>query len=158
MDNNVLFAYLERVVRMQPEISADVNKKVFYVIEDSYDTDEMDNALRNFASFPAVLTEDYSGEISDNESANYTDTIGLSFIVVDQRNGREAVRDIRDRCKSIGKQIVIQIRKDRNTTNVVPGKFVNFDIREVMYQPVGPMLTKYYGYQFTIEFIAPFSF
>lgn len=158
MDSLELFAYLERVAKMQPEIVDEDKKKVFYVVEDIYDTDEMDQALRSFAALPAVLTEDYSGMLSDNESANYTDTIVLSFMVVDRKVGKESVRDVRNRCKGIATRMILQIRKDRNSMNITPGKFVSYDISNVVYQPIGPMLTDFYGYQFTLEFIAPFSF
>ena len=158
MTSEDVFAYLERIAKAQPEIAHDEGKRAFYVIEDGYDTDEFDKALRNFASFPAMLTEDVSGVLDDNQSANYTDTFGVMFMIVDKREGNEPVRAVRNRCKEIGKRIVYQIRKDRNSRNVVPDKFVSFDIAGVNYQPVGPMHTKYYGYQFLVEFIVPFSF
>lgn len=150
--------YLERVAMAQPEISHSEGRQSFYVIEDSYDTDEFDQALRNFTSTPAMLTESYSGEMDDNESANYTDLFALKFMIVDRRIGRESVRAVRNRCLQIGKRVVVQMRRDRNTNNIVPGKYVNMDIRGVRYEPVGPMLTAYYGYVFVVEILVPFAF
>ncbi|MGJ1295527.1 hypothetical protein ACR777_15075 [Sphingobacterium spiritivorum] len=159
MESNDVFNYLEQKASQHILINhnPENDNKAFYVIEDSYDLDELDQALRNFASFPAMLTESYSGRLEDNESANYTDSLSIIFMIVDKRADDERVRDVRDRCLRIGKDILIKIRKDRNSFLISPNKYVDFNINS-NYSPIGPMLNSYYGYQFGIEIIIPTSF
>lgn len=150
--------YLERKAAAHSLIAHDLDAKrgSFYVLDDPYDLDEFDQAIRNFAKFPAMLVEEPDGELSGNASANNTDRMNFSIMIVDERAGKEKVREVRNRCRQIGLDIVTTIRKDR-MTNIVPGKIVHYQL-EVRYNPVGPMHIKYYGYQFHISFIIPFTF
>lgn len=134
------------------------NKKAVHVIDDPYNLGEFDEALRNFASFPAMLLEEGGGGLDDNNSSNYTDTKDFSFMIIDKRNGTEAARAVRARCLAIGQKILVQIRKDCNAMQVVPGKYITMRLDDCPYVPVGPMDTKYYGYMFSLRFICPFSF
>lgn len=155
--------YLESKAIQNPEIKHDeVNsKKGFYVIDDPYDLSEFDNALRNFAAFPAMILEFGEGMLDDNNANSYTDTMRGSFMVVDKydnKSGSEKPRQIRARCLEIAKQILIQIRKDVRSQTIEPGKHINFRIANIPYTPVGPMAIKYYGYMVSFEFICPFTF
>lgn len=154
------FEYLESKAIQSPDIPHDPeNKKVaFHSIDDPFDLAEFDNAIRNTAAFPAMLAEQGEGSIDDNESVNYTNTIEGAFLIVDERKGKEPIRTVRSRCFSIGKAILEQIRKDRNSREIIAGRFIDFRINGVQYSSVGPMYTKYYGYVFTIRFVCPFSF
>lgn len=155
--------YLERKAAEHPEIEHDEEngKKAFYIVDDPYDLSEFDNALRNFASFPAMILEFGEGTLDDNSSANYTDTIRGSFMIVDKydkHKGTEKPREIRARCLEIAKQILFQIRKDRNSRAIEPGKYIDFRIDNVPYVPIGPMAIQYYGYVVSFQFICPFTF
>lgn len=154
------FDYLEAKAVQHPDIPHDPdNKKVaFYGLDDPYDLDEFDNALRNFAAFPAMLAELNEGELDDNNAANYTDTMEGGFMIVDKRQGKEPTRAVRHRCREIGKAIVVQMRRDARAGTVKPGQLVHFRIEGVSYTPVGPLATQYYGYLFNFRFICPFSF
>lgn len=158
-----LETYLESKAIQNPAIKHDEagSKKGFYVIDDPYDLSEFDNALRNFAEFPAMIVEFGGGMLDDNNSNNYTDTMAGSFMIVDKfdkKNGTERPRHIRARCLEIAKQVLVQIRKDRNNQAIEPGKHINFRIDNVPYTPVGPMNIQYYGYMVSFEFICPFTF
>lgn len=131
-------------------------KCAFVVIDDPYDLDEFDNALRNTLTFPAMLLEQNDGLLSGNASSNYTNTLRTSFMIIDRRKDKEAIRDVRNRCYDIGWSILTQIRKDQ-PKNILANKNVRMEINSA-YIPIGPMEAKYYGYQFEVEFIAPISF
>ncbi|HWK58742.1 MAG TPA: hypothetical protein VNQ80_15470 [Parapedobacter sp.] len=154
------FDFLEAKAVQHADIPHDpANKKVaFYGLDDPYDLEEFDQALRNFAAFPAMLAELNEGELDDNDSANYTDTMMGGFMIVDKRRGKEPTRDVRHRCREIGKAIITQIRKDSRAGVVKPGEIVHMRINNVSYTPVGPLASQYYGYLFTFRFICPFSF
>lgn len=154
------FGYLEAKAVQHPDIPHDPeNKKIaFHAIDDPYDLDEFDTSLRNFAAFPAMLAELSEGELDDNDSTNYTDTMNGGFMIVDKRRGKEPLRAVMHRCREIGKTIIIQMRRDARAGTVKPGELVHFRIVGVPYTPVGPMANDYYGYLFTFRFICPFSF
>ncbi|GGH28210.1 hypothetical protein FAZ19_19645 [Sphingobacterium alkalisoli] len=158
MEVTEIIDYLERKAQEHPLILHNPEDKrgSFYVLDDPYDLDEFDQALRNFAKFPAMLVDEPDGELSGNDSANNTDTMNFTIMIVDERNGRERVRDVRNRCRQIGLDIVTTIRKNR-MTGIVPGKIVHYRL-EVNYSPIGPLNVKYYGYQFQISFVIPFTF
>lgn len=155
--------YLESKAIQNPEIKHDElrGKKGFYVVDDPYDLSEFDNALRNFADFPAMILEFGEGMLDDNSSGNYTDTMRGSFMIVDKydklKKG-DTIRQIRARCLAIAKEILVQIRKDRNDKLIEPGKYIDFRIDNIAYTPVGPMAIQYYGYMVSFQFICPFTF
>lgn len=134
------------------------SKKAVHVIDDPYDLGEFDAALRNFASFPAMLLEEGNGLLNDNTSASYIDTKDFSFMIVDKRDGKELARAVRARCLVIAQKILIKIREDRTKRLIVPGKFIEMRLDDCPYVPIGPMDTKYYGYMISLRFICPFSF
>lgn len=154
--------YLESKASAHPAIQHKVDgKKAFFVIDDPYNLEDFDNALRNFSSFPAMILEFGEGMLDDNNSGNYTDTIRGSFMIVDKydkHSGTERPRQIRARCLEVAKEILIQIRKDRNSQSIDPGKYIDFRIDNVPYVAVGPMSIQYYGYMVSFQFICPFTF
>ena len=157
MNHSDIFDYFERLATENPSILHESGKRErFYVIDDGYDLDELDNALRNTLCFPALLVDEPDGRLSGNESANNTDTMNFNIMIVDSKQGTERVRDVRNRCKEIGMQIVTKIRKNR-FTGIVPGKLVTYEL-ESTYSPIGPLLLEYYGYQFTLSFTIPLTF
>lgn len=149
--------YLERKAMECPDILHDPEhgESAFYIIDDPYDLEEFDNALRNFAKFPAMLTEQNDGILSDNHSNNYTNSLRTTFIILDKVHGEERTKDVKNRCFDIGLRMLTAIRKDQ-PKNVIPGKSVNVQINGG-YLPVGPFSNMYYGYQFELELIAPIS-
>lgn len=160
MTQEQFIAYMELMAILNPSIDhdPDAGKKAFHVIDDPYDLEEFDNALRNSAAFPAMLLEMGEGLLNDNTSASYTDTISASFMILDKRNGEEPARNTRARCLEIAKAILIRMRKDCNARAIVPGKFIQFRLDDIPYVPVGPMDSKYYGYMVSFQFLCPFSF
>ncbi|MFD2741971.1 MULTISPECIES: hypothetical protein [Sphingobacterium] len=157
MNHSDIFDYFERLATEHPLISHEAGKRVsFYVIDDGYDFDELDNALRNLLRTPALLVDEPDGRLSGNESANNTDTMNFNIMIVDSKKGKERVRDVRNRCKQIGLDLVMTTRKKR-FTGIVPNKLVTYEL-ESTYSPIGPLLLGYYGYQFTISFTIPITF
>lgn len=128
----------------------------FFEVSDPYDFDEFDSALRNCASFPAVLCEVVNGQISDNASANYTNSISISFMVMDAKNGAESLLDVRSRCYEIGLKILKSIKED-DRMGIIKDKSIFVEMNS-NYQPVGPMATEYWGYQFDLSFVSSIGF
>jgi len=156
MDPNEIIEYLEKKAAQVLGHEIGGKRCQFFVIDNPYDLGEFEMALRNSVRVPAMLVEDGDGHISGNQSANNTDTMNYTYLIVDKRIGRESIRDVRNRCKAWGVQVMTQIRKDR-FKNIVPGKVVSFEL-DCNYSPLGPMNVDYYGYQFQIQFIVPITF
>lgn len=152
-----LSGYMELKARENVDIKHDPDNGNcrFYVIDDPYDLDEFDNAIRSMATFPAMLMEQNDGYISDNDSANYTNTLRSSFMIIDRRRDGEPIRTVKNRCYKIGFAVLVQMRKDQ-PKGIIEGKRVNFKVNSA-YVPVGPMDGQYYGYQFEVEMIANIS-
>lgn len=158
MNPKVILDYLEQKVSEHDLIHHDPGngKKAYCVIDDPYDFSEFDDALRNCSSFPAVLAELVNGHLDDNDSANYTNSVVASIMVLDRPRNGESTRDAKSRCFDIGIAILQSIRKDV-PHGIVAGKRMNFRINS-NYQPVGPLDSKYWGYQFELSFMGSFSF
>lgn len=158
MTPDTLFEYLERKASENDSIPHDpeIGKVAFFAIDNPYDLEEFENAVRNTLTFPAMLAEQNNGLLTDNTSNNYTNNLRSSFMILDKRRDSEKIRNVRSRCFQIGLDILAAIRKDQ-PGNIFPGKRINFKIN-LAYIPIGPINTEYYGYQFEIEFIVNFNF
>lgn len=149
--------YIENKVISLPDVGhlPDEGKKAFFVIDDPYDFQEFDNALRNSASFPAVLCELVNGRLDENNAGSYTNSISVSFMVVDKEMNGERRIDMLSRTFDIGVKLLNEIRKD-GRTGVVPGKSITVEMNS-NYQPVGPLNSQFWGYQFDLSFTASFG-
>lgn len=158
MTPDALFDYLERKAVESNKIPHDPEngKVAFFAIDNPYDFEEFDNAIRNTLIFPAMLAEQNDGLLNDNTSNNYTNTLRSSFMILDKRSDSERIRNVRSRCFQIGLDLLTSIRLDQ-PMGIITGKRVHFKIN-LAYVPVGPINTDYFGYQFEIEFIVNFSF
>lgn len=158
MAPDLLFDYLEQKAIESQVIPHDPGngKVAFFAIDNPYDLEEFENAVRNTLSFPAMLAEQNEGILSDNASNNYTNTMRSSFMILDRRRDGNKIRNVRSRCYQIGMDILTSIRKDQ-PKGIVSGELVNFNIN-LAYLPIGPVYMEYYGYQFEIEFITRFKF
>lgn len=149
--------YIEKKVISLSEFphSPNQGRSSFFVIANPYDFDEFDNALRKIAAFPAVLCELVNGRISDNDSANHTNSIAISFMVLDKSKSAESHIELQSRCYELGLKLLNQIRKD-GRAGVIEGKSVTVDMNS-NYQPVGPLDSQYWGYQFDLTFTVSFG-
>lgn len=158
MTPDALIDYLERIAvesNMIPH-DPDNGKVAFFAIDNPYDLEEFETAIRNTLTFPAMLAEQNDGLLNNNASNNYTNTLRSSFMILDKIRDSEKIRNVRSRCFQIGLDILTAIRKDQ-PKGIVPGKHVTFNIN-LAYLPIGPIVSEYYGYQFEIEFIVNFNF
>ncbi len=158
MTPDALIDYLERKAvesNMIPH-DPDNGKVAFFAIDNPYDLEEFETAIRNTLTFPAMLAEQNDGLLNNNASNNYTNTLRSSFMILDKIRDSEKIRNVRSRCFQIGLDILTAIRKDQ-PNGIVPGKRVSFNIN-LAYLPIGPIVSEYYGYQFEIEFIVNFNF
>lgn len=156
MDPNEIIDYLEKKAEQFLGHQIGGSRCQFFVIDNPYDLGEFEDALRNTVRVPAMLVEGEDGVISGNQSANNTDTLNFSFMILDKRKGRESIRDVRNRCKAWGVQVITQIRKER-ISGIVANKVVTFELN-CPYSPVGPINVDYFGYHFSIQFIVPITF
>lgn len=159
MSPKVITEYMERKAVENPAIAhlSTDDEQSFFVIDDPYDLTEFDNALRNVAKFPAMLMELNDGNLDDSNSASFTDTVHIAFMIVDKIGDDERIRDVRFRCYDIGKKIIGAILKDARNNEIIADKIVSCPLHS-NYVPVGPMDSQYYGYQFTLEFVGSIGF
>lgn len=156
MNQGKIIGYLEKKAADVLGHEIDGKRCQFFVIDDPYDLDEFDKALKNKVQMPAMLAEFAEGYVGMNNSANYTDSINMFFMIVDKRKGSEPIRDVRERCKAWGMKVLTEMRKEKKADRI-PGLLLDFVI-DSNYAPVGPIALSYYGYQFSISLTLPFSF
>lgn len=160
MGPDIITDYLERKATESPlikHVKDSENDQAFFVIDDPYDLNEFDLALRSLTKYPAMLFELADGVIDDQNNASYLNTVNCSFMIVDKLKEFEKIRTCRSRCYHIGKAIIREILKDCRNQLIIPDKLVQVPLRST-YSPVGPMDLRWYGYQFTLEFVGPDGF
>ncbi|KAA8483766.1 hypothetical protein BDE36_1767 [Arcticibacter tournemirensis] len=152
-------SYFENLAKQSIAIGHDPDqgRYSFFYIEDPYNMEEIDLAIRNRLTLPALLLETSDGELDKNATTNYTDTIKCVFSVIGKANTTEELRQSRDQCKRIGIEILARMSHDSSRNAIVPGKNVYFRIEEVEYSPIS-VDTLFFGYQFSFRFVCPFGF
>jgi len=160
MSPDIITDYMERKATESPDIlhvKDSASDQAFFVIDDPYDLNEFDSALRSIVKSPAMLFELADGVIDDQTNASYLNTVHCSFMVIDKKGDFEKVRECRNRCYAIGKEIIKAVLKDQREQLIIPDKMIQVPLR-TNYSPVGPMDVRWYGYQFTLEFVGPDGF
>lgn len=160
MSPDIITDYMERKASESPAIlhvKDSASDQAFFVIDDPFDLNEFDTALRSVAKSPAMQFELADGILDDQNNASYLNTVNCSFMIIDKLADFEKVRDCRNRCYHIGKEIIKSILKDQRDMNIIPGKMIQVPLR-ANYSPVGPMDVRWYGYQFTLAFVGPDGF
>lgn len=147
-----IIEYVRRKVTEMEGFSPKVNATddSFFVIANPYDFEEFDNALRNTATFPAVLCELVNGRLEDNMAGTMTNSITISFMVVDMESDSDSRMDVQTRCYEWGIKLLKAIRKD-GRNGIILNKSVVVEMNS-SYQPVGPLDSQYWGCQFDLSF------
>lgn len=158
MDEELLRAYFEELASKHKLIGHQAGvKDAFFYVENPYGLSEIDNALRNTLSFPALILDTPDGLVSDNTTKSYTDTINVSFAVVTRADDPISIRSARALCKSIGMSVVARVVTDARNKLLIADKHIPVRF-ESDYSPIGPMIDAVYGYQFALQIICPFGF
>jgi hypothetical protein len=130
----------------------------FAYIEDEFNMQEFDNALKNMKSSTCMLLVSEDGEFDDAGSENYNDLIeGSLFILGRVSDNADNIRRARAKCKPIIMQMLKKMRKDSRANNIVAGKKIHFRLEGLKYNHVGPMNNEWYGYMVTFRFVCPFA-
>lgn len=160
MSPEIITNYIERkaiessFIQHVPDSEHD---RSFFVIDDPYDLSEFDKALRSLSKSPSMLFELMDGSIDDQNNASYLNTVNCSFMILDRVGEDELIRNCRDRCYRIGKDLIKQILKDVRDMDIISDKMISCPLNS-NYIPVGAIDNQYYGYQFTLQFVGPDGF
>lgn len=160
MSPKIITDYMDRKAVQSPAIQhvpESETDRAFFVIDDPYDLSEFDTAVRSFSKSPAMLFELMDGNLDDQNNASYLNTVNCSFMILDRVGENERIRDCRDRCYNIGKELIRDILKDVRDMAIVTDKMISCPLNS-NYLPVGAIDNQYYGYQFTLQFIGPDGF
>jgi hypothetical protein len=152
--------YFEKLATLHTAIRHNADdRQSFFFIEQPDDTEEFDNALRNYATSPALLAVAEQGELNDNNSENHTEQFEGQLYVIARKEDGQSIKQVRDICKPIVMDILAKMKIDaKRTGGIIPGKLVQFRINNISYQKVGPMNISWYGYTFWFNFTCPFGF
>ena len=131
-------------------------KSSFFVVDDAFDLEEIDEAVRNKLKFPAMLLDIPDGALGLSNSNNKTDTITGIFMFLLNTKSNLDKRTARATAKNIGKRLLKKIHEDSRASLKTANWFA-FDYNDVKYQPVGPICEAAYGMQFMFKITSPFS-
>lgn len=142
--------------------SKDINhlnegRKSFFYVDDPYDMDELDNALRNSLQYPAFILEVPTG-MFDAHATNYTDTPNCSFSIITKAKTLYEARVARNTCKEIGLKFLARMSEDSRYNQIIPNRIIHFRIEDINYESIGPMAADLYGYMFNFKFVCPLYF
>lgn len=153
-------AYFENLATQSMDFNhvAGTNDAFFY-LPNTYDLTEIDNAIKSSKSVPMLLLDSIAGQLDDNQSENYVQTINGQFTILDMAIVGKAstIRDARDKCLPIGLNVLARMKRD-GKANVLLSPNIKFTISKIPYDPVGPMAIKHYGYTFRFKIYCPFGF
>lgn len=154
-----IIAYFESLAVNSRELNhTDQGRESFFYVEDGYDLETFDEALRSAVQSPTMLLVADSGEFADNDSENHTQEIEGQFYILGQKSDDKSIRTIRAECLIIALNILARMKYDARKQQIVPGSIVNFRIDKVPYSKVGPMFIEWYGYEVSFSFICPFGY
>ncbi|MNK47606.1 hypothetical protein D3C87_664180 [compost metagenome] len=146
--------YFENLAKKCLPISHTAAQKAYFEIEDPEELNEFDEALRSMVKETCMLLVSEGGELDDNGSENYTDTVEYQVYILRRKKTTNSISGIRAEAKSILVEVLKKIKVDFRT-NVKS----RFRISNTTYVKVGPMGDEgqWYGYTAILRFICPFA-
>jgi hypothetical protein len=152
--------YFTHLATQHLKIRHDAGKKdAFFFIPLSYDLSEIDSAIRNTKSAPMMALDAMRGTFGDNESENHVQTIEAQITILDKaENGKaETIRSVQDTALQIGFDIITRLKQDCRKKQIFDAN-TRFAIRDVRFDPVGPMAINHYGYTLRFSIACPFDY
>lgn len=157
MMDSTYINYFEQLAGWHPALQhqSSEKQKNFFLIQNSFDLMEMDNAVRNNACHRVLLLDVPTGYITDNGSANYTQHTKIDFFLVGKA-GVENIQSVRQDCFKIGLGLIQQLRAD-GVSKKISTKPVYLEEESIQYEPVGPIQAAHYGYLFSLQLCCSFN-
>lgn len=149
--------YFEALATKNTTLAHCKEQRSFFCINNPYETNEFDNALRSSAASTVLLLDAPAGYLSDNGTANFTQTTKFDFLLVGKAS-KENIRSVRAHCFQLGLDILARISTDAAAKTIIAGRNIYFMNESIQYDVVGPINLSYYGYSFSFNFCCPFSF
>lgn len=152
--NIKIYKYLfTRLATVNADLQHTEEKPAYFFVKDKYDTEAFDNAL-SYAGSNALLLEAYSRKDSDNNNRNYFKQLLCRFTVLASAEigSQETIDDAQEKSENIAEEIIFKLREifEQGAGITMPENGGSsgplfFKLNDVMYDPVGPMNTNYYG-------------
>ena len=154
-------AYLQYFERLATQHKALQHKSAekhtsFFVIQNTYDLTEFDNAVRNNECARVLLLDMPTGYLTDNGSATYTQLSKINFMIVGKATS-ETIHSVRQDCFQIGMDFIAKIRIDGQKRTIISGKNVYLQENNIQYDLVGPIQQAHHGYVFSFQLCCPFA-
>lgn len=145
-------AYFENLARNHRAIGHGDDRKAFYVVDDD-NLSELENALRNELSLPALLLDQYFDE-DDTESDNNRLKIlgGFSIICPCEIGNVQSIREARATARQIARSIKSRLRKDSFYGGALYEQqiMVSFSMQGEKTPVIGGGLATGWGYSFEL--------
>lgn len=161
MNEDQFVSYFENLAIQSKEINHMAGGvKSFFYIEDGYNLDEFDNALRKAVQSPTVMLVADDGMFNDNASASYNQEMDGQLLFIGKLGGGRTIRSIRAMCLPIALNFLAKMKYDAHKKQILPNPkdLVHFRIDRVPYEKIGPLSLEWYGYSVSFKFICPFGF
>lgn len=157
-------SYFENLARTNKRILHTDNQPAFFYIDDKYNPEAFDNAIKSMAKTPALLLEQYGYEADESGNRTYIkDIMGqFNILIKTQKGERATIEFARSESEAIADLIIARMRKDFEAFDafqLADGS----DTRRIQYkvkckvEPIGPINADYYGVTVLFKWNTPFT-
>jgi hypothetical protein len=156
-NENDFISYFEGLAIADPDLKHNQNgRKSFFCIDDPFDLDEIDNAVRDTLQMPCMLLDMPDGDLTENGTAgNPKDILSAGFMILLKGLTIADKRLARVEAKRIGKNIIKEMKANSRASLATPNMW-HLNREAIKYQRVGPIADSYYGMMFTFTITCPF--
>lgn len=156
--------YFQQLAILNKLIASTDEEEAFFFVQDPYDLDAFDTAIRSAGKTPALLLENYSADTTSAGSRNYFKQHNGRFTILHKADAgdKASIQEAQRICEQVADQLLIRMREDLLQGGKIvisqqeTSPTVFFEIDKVKFDFVGPISADYYGvtvgFPFKIQF------
>lgn len=149
--------YFENLATKHIGIQHTEASKAFFYIDNPFDLNAMDAALRNITKKTCLLLDVPVRLMDDNRSNNYVEDLECQFSILTLESDKTKLIQARDLVLPIVEDFLVKIRQDQSAGLLLGLQQSRMNIRNVRIEPIGPINISWYGYTAVIALSCPFA-
>ena len=151
-----LEAYFERAaVKLLGHTEA---KPAYFINTETSDVSDIENAIANGIKLPALILDAFDDSIQNrSDSVRTRITAAITVITIYDQGNAASLRKARNRCRDIGKKIVMQMHRDNMMplSGVLIKQKIHLEKEEIPGMYIGPMRGIFTGWAYEFAWYLP---